>query len=921
MVRVYACGAGMVPFTRPNSGRGYQNMASEAAAAALKDAKVSYKEVNACVCSYNYAAPTAGQSAVYKLGLTGVPIFNTNNNCSSGSANLFLARNLIQSGQYDVILCIGFEEMDGGLSEPFQEKASPTARQFEHMYSNLGMKTGKVAMHMNDFTSDIIKLFAEAGSEYCKKHGVSETIFAEIAAKNRMHGQSNPNAMLASSKAPPTAEQIAAQPKLFGCLSSGMAAPTGDGAAAVLLCSDRWVSENCCQGSSVELLGQALVSDTPETFGSSVAALAGLEMARLAAEKAYAEAGVVPADIGVVELHDCFSPNELLLYEALKLAGPTPGTGAAFWQNRRCVKNSHGIDHIKQGAQGLVVNPSGGLESKGHPIGATGLGQAAELIAQLRGDAGKRQIEPRPRIAVQHNFGFNGGAVVSVWAAPVAVPRPLSSLELDKAKIFAAGWGNGTELTMNFSEGQGLQGQLPRDLRGTFFRNGPGLIEVHGTRLIHPIDGDGLIGRLTFFGDGSASFSARFVQTATHVKEEKAKAMIYPGQMGSRAPSKEAQFRDPSHTNVFEWGGKLLSCHEYTLPHELDPRTLRTLGPTDLNGTLKKTRSLCAHFRYDKVADRLVTVSFRTKRPALGGPARPSQLHVCEFDRAWKLQKEVYHEINGLNYCHDLAVTPSFYIVHQTPFVKVDLDAVQKILSNEETPGEQMKYHAELPCRLILIPRDGGNPVLVDLPEPCHVYHFGHAFEREGLLEVDIVALGKRFTMQFQHELWLSNADEAPGLLYTVRVDLASGRCVSFRQADSCSCEFPAVHPHGHVVGKEEPSPRYTYLMANDDGLSLPFTHVVKADRLGEGRQSYCFEGCSVGEPCFLPRATSSNEDDGYIVVQVFEPRRHETSFAVLDAQHLSRGPICTLNLQAFLPNAFHGTWCETVYGDTLSRL
>mmetsp|Transcript_125405 Transcript_125405/g.316023 ORF Transcript_125405/g.316023 Transcript_125405/m.316023 type:complete len:923 (+) Transcript_125405:83-2851(+) len=913
MVRIFAAGSGLVPFSRPATGRGYQKMASDAARAALDDANVKYSDVGACVCTYNYAAPTAGQSAIYDLGLTGIPIFNANNNCSSGSAGLFLGRSLVLSGQYDVVLCVGFEEMDGGLSEPFQDKASPTARQFDFMYNELGIKKGKIAPKMNDFTSDIIKLFSEAGQEYCKKHGVSEGIFAEIAAKNRLHGQQNENAMLASKKPPPTAEQIAAQPRLFGCLTSGMAAPTGDGAAAVVLVSERWVQEHEQQFRAVEILGQALVSDTPESFEGSVAALAGISMAERAARDAYAQAGIVPEEIGAVELHDCFSPNELLLYEALQLA--RPGTAAEFWGQRQVAANSHGVQHVRQGPQGVVVNPSGGLESKGHPIGATGLGQAAELICQLRRTAGRRQLEPAPRIAVQHNFGFNGGAVVTVWGAPTGMPRRMTPSELEGARKFASGWGNAEEFSMSFSSGAaGMKGELPGDLRGTFFRNGPGVMDVYGTKLAHPIDGDGLIGKLTFHGDGRASFVARFVETATHVKEREAKKMLFHGQMASRAPTKDYRFRDPSHTNVFAWGGRLLTCHEYTLPHEMDPRTLRTIGPTDLGGTITKTKSFCAHYRVDQHTDRLVTVSFRPERPSFGGPGRPSQLHICEFDRCWALQAEAYHEIPGLNYCHDLVVTPSYYVVHQTPFVKVNLEAAQKILTGEQLPGEQMKLNKELPCRLLLIPRKGGEPILVDLPEPCHVYHFGHAVERNGLLEVDFVALGANFNMEFQHGLWLSNGEDQPGLLVTARIDLATSRCISYRQADACSCEFPAVHPGRHVIGPSDDLPRYTYLMANDNGLRVPFTHVVKVDRRWEGRQSYGFEGCSVGEPCFVPRPGAKAEDDGYIIVQVFEPTKRNTSFAVLDAQRLSEGPLCSLDLQTFLPNAFHGTWSNEVF-------
>jgi len=233
-----------------------------------------------------------------------------------------------------------------------------------------------------------------------------------------------------------------------------------------------------------------------------------------------------------------------------------------------------------------------------------------------------------------------------------------------------------------------------------------------------------------------------------------------------------------------------------------------------------------------------------------------------------------------------------------------------------------MRLHKGLPYGLILIPRhSGAPPVRVDLPEPCHVFHFGHCVERDGFLEVDFVALGADFNMKFQHELWLSNTDDEPGLLVTARIDLATLRCVSYKQADPSSCEFPTTHPGKHVIAESEDLPRFSYLMANDAGLRLPYQHVVKADRQHEGRQSYYFDGRSVGEPVFAPRKNGTAEDDGYVIVQVFDPATQHTSFAILDAQRLSEGPVCNLDLQTFLPNAFHGTWCDDVFAEPTSRL
>jgi all-trans-8'-apo-beta-carotenal 15,15'-oxygenase len=398
--------------------------------------------------------------------------------------------------------------------------------------------------------------------------------------------------------------------------------------------------------------------------------------------------------------------------------------------------------------------------------------------------------------------------------------------------------------------------------------------------------------------------------------------MLFNGQMGSRAPAtQEGRWRDPSHTNVYAWGDKLLACHEYTLPHHLDPHTLRTIGPTDLGGTLKRPKALCAHFRYDQKQDHLVTVGFKPGRPAMGGPAQPPELHICEYDRTWTLAKDVHCNIPGLNYVHDVAVSPSFYVVQQTPFVEVSLEAVALIMNGEKMPGEQMQYYEHLPCRLVFIPRGGGDPIMIDLPKPVHVYHFGNVREdAKGHIDVDLVGLGKDFNMEFQHGLWLSNGEEEPGILYTVRVDISSRKCLAMQQLDSCSCEFPAVHPGMHVCGPSDPIPRFTYLMANDHGKRVPFTHVVKVDRFHKDRQSFEAKG-AVGEPCFIPRKHQTSQDDGYVIVQVFDTDTKTTSFQILDAKDLASGPVCTLDLQRFLPTGFHGTWCNEPYGEVQSRL
>ncbi|MCX6128402.1 MAG: carotenoid oxygenase family protein, partial [Proteobacteria bacterium] len=225
-----------------------------------------------------------------------------------------------------------------------------------------------------------------------------------------------------------------------------------------------------------------------------------------------------------------------------------------------------------------------------------------------------------------------------------------------------------------------IEGVIPADFSGTFFRNGPGLHKVFDQELVHPIDGDGLICRLSFV-KGRVHFSSRFVQTERRREEEAQGRMLFPGQMGSAPPSMlkfkqrslallalmrgktpRIRFRDPSNTNVFYWGGKLLSCYETKLPHELDPFSLDTLGKTDLQGDID-WRNLSAHFRYDPLNRSLVLLSHQ-----LNFPNTP-KIKILHYDATWGLIKKDLIEVPGLSYIHDFGMTENYYIVHVTPFV------------------------------------------------------------------------------------------------------------------------------------------------------------------------------------------------------------------------------------------------------------
>eukprot|EP00397_Hematodinium_sp_SG-2012_P027453 GEMP01028848.1.p1 GENE.GEMP01028848.1~~GEMP01028848.1.p1 ORF type:complete len:416 (+),score=102.66 GEMP01028848.1:133-1380(+) len=405
-MRTFVIGGGLTPFMPTGD---YKENATKAAAKALENARVDYGNIDAAVCSYCYGSPTCGQAALYELGLTGIPIFNTNNNCSSGASAIYLAAQLLKGGSAEAVLVLGFEEMDEtGLAEAFPAKVSPVQRQIDHLYA-MGCPADKLSK-ASTFQDDIIKVFGLAAEEYLEEYHVDPIIFAEIAAKNRMHGQRNPNAMIRKETTP---EKIMKAKKLFGPMTVAMAAPTASGAASVILCTEAFTRKHGLPG--IELLSHEVVSDLPSSFSTTAPrprrALAGVDMARRAASSALAKAKVGIDDVELIELHDCFSPYELFLYEALGLCGD--GKAAQLWARRKTVRSAGGFPIVK--LDNCVVNISGGLASKGHPIGATGVAQCCEILWQMRNEAGERQMVPPPKVSLQHNYGFNGGAVVLVY--------------------------------------------------------------------------------------------------------------------------------------------------------------------------------------------------------------------------------------------------------------------------------------------------------------------------------------------------------------------------------------------------------------------------------------------------------------------------------------------------------------------------
>jgi len=390
--RVFIIGVGMTKFEKPGLEWDYPDMARIAGKRALTDACIPYEVVDQAVASYCYGDSTCGQRALYELGLTGIPIYNVNNNCSSGSTGLMMAKQFVQGGIADCVLALGFEKMEkGSLGSKYQDRTNPLDKHVTVMNDVQGFTPAPPAAQM----------FGGAGLEHAKKYGSTFDHLAKIAQKNHDHSTNNPYSQFQDSY---SLDQIKKDKKVFENLTKSMCCPTSDGSAAVVVCSEAVVKKYGLEGQAIEIIGQAMTTDTKSSFEDSMIKMVGADMTLAAATKAYKQAGIKPQDIDVVELHDCFAANELITYEGLQLC--PPGQAHLFVEKG---DNDYGGR--------CVVNPSGGLISKGHPLGATGLAQAAEMVWQLRGEAGKRQVKGA-KIAVSHNLGLGGAAVVTVYRKP-----------------------------------------------------------------------------------------------------------------------------------------------------------------------------------------------------------------------------------------------------------------------------------------------------------------------------------------------------------------------------------------------------------------------------------------------------------------------------------------------------------------------
>ncbi|TPX34361.1 hypothetical protein SmJEL517_g03029 [Synchytrium microbalum] len=406
--KVYIIGVGMSAFEKPGRRKdfGYAEHTLEAATRALIDAGINYDEVETATVGYTAADSTAGQRCLYQLGLTQIPIINVINACSTGSTALFFARQAVATGAVECALALGFEQM----------KSGSLVGNYNDRTSSLGFAM-PILNELQPMTNAPRnpQIFAAASTEYINNHPQfnNNHHLDMIAQKNHAHSTLNPYSQF---KDLYTLEQVHDARTIYGPLTLLHCSPTSDGAGCVIVASEDFVKKHHLEPQAIEIMAQVMATDSIRSFAvagspKSAIGIAGGDMTKKAASEAYKLAKITPKDVDVCELHDCFSSNELITYDALGLCEPGH---AGEWLASGAPYHPSFAPAGAKPARRTPVNLSGGLISKGHPLGATGLAQCTELTWQLRGWAGKRQVE-NVKIALQHNVGLGGAVVVGVY--------------------------------------------------------------------------------------------------------------------------------------------------------------------------------------------------------------------------------------------------------------------------------------------------------------------------------------------------------------------------------------------------------------------------------------------------------------------------------------------------------------------------
>ena len=457
-----------------------------------------------------------------------------------------------------------------------------------------------------------------------------------------------------------------------------------------------------------------------------------------------------------------------------------------------------------------------------------------------------------------------------------------------------------------------IEGKIPPELTGTLFRNGPGLLDIAGTPVHHPFDGDGMISSFAF-KEGKAYFRNRFVQTEAYVAEQEAGEILYRGVFGTQKPGGwlnnafDFRLKNIANTNIIYWGDKLLALWEAAEPHSLDPKTLETIGIDYLDGILQPGDSFSAHPWIDPSCEldngEPCLVNFSIE------PGLSSKITVFELNRDGKLLRRHAHSVPGFSFIHDFAITPNYAIFCQNP---VNFNPLP-FLFGMRGAGECVDFQPHKPTKIILIPRNPDNKeVKIFEVNSGFIFHHANAFETEDKIYLDSIAYATLPQVQPNSnykEVDFNKLD--PGQLWRFTIDLQA-ETVEKKLLESRCCEFPTLNPD--KVGRDY---RYLFIGAahNDTGRNAPLQGILKLDLQTGKQELHSFAGSGyVSEPIFVPKPNGTREDAGWILTLVYDGSQHRSDLVILDGENMQGDAVAKLHLKHHIPYGLHGSWTDNVF-------
>ena len=456
-----------------------------------------------------------------------------------------------------------------------------------------------------------------------------------------------------------------------------------------------------------------------------------------------------------------------------------------------------------------------------------------------------------------------------------------------------------------------VEGNIPPELTGTLFRNGPGMLDVNGTPIHHPFDGDGMVCAITF-QDGRAHFRNRYVKTEGFLAEQKAGKILYRGVFGTQrsggwlANAFDFRFKNIANTNIIYWGGKLLALWEAAEPYRLDPATLDTLGLDDVDGAVPSGGAFAAHpwvdpaCEWDDGTPHLVNFSIK--------PGLSTTITIYELNTDGHVVSQHAHSVPGFAFMHDFAITPNYCIFFQAP---VQFNPIPAALGLK-TPGQCLELRSQDPTQIIVIPRHGSAPVRTIPANVGFVFHHANAWELEnGELEICSICYSGFPTIEPDDNYLDVDFDAyPPGQLRRFRLNL-DDEMVQTETVDERSCEFPTTHPEW--VGRQC---RFIYLGAtHHSGCNAPLQAIWKVDLETGDRQLWSAAPRGfISEPVFVPRPNGTAEDDGWLMIMVYNAERDRSELVILDARDLTQGAIARLGLKHHIPYGLHGSFTPNIF-------